>query len=298
MKFRLPANVDMPDRIFAGLTVRQLAILASDGLLVWLLYLAVGRTMHPALFASVALPLAAAGVVLVAPTPEGIGFDQLAVLAARFLLKPRRRVLAPDGISAVLRTAGPIASIDVPIYDIAGEDLIDLGSEGFACLSRASGVNLSLRSDTEQASLIETFARFLNSLDGSTQFLVASRRVDLGGLVSDLTERASSLAHPALEKAARQHIRYLEELVGRRDVRRRELLVCFREPSTSHEDASVRLSRRIDQAQNLLRGLGVSLRRVPAEEAGRYLRACGDPEGRQPPAATDLSLSTITGVAT
>jgi hypothetical protein len=88
----------------------------------------------------------------------------------------------------------------------------------------------------------------------------------------------------------------LRRFASRRDVRRRELLVCLRERTTSRDDASMRLGRRIDQAQNLLRGLGASLSRLAAEEAGRFLRGCGDPEDRPPPVGTDLSLATITGV--
>lgn len=297
MKFRLPANVDMPDRIFAGLTLRQLSILGVDGLLIWLLFVGIGRAVHPAVFGAIALPMAGAGALLVVRTPEGIGLDRLILLAARFLLRPRRLVIAPEGIPFRLRRKARIAPIEIPIQDPSTDgDLIDLGPEGFASVCRASGINLSLRSEPEQSSLIETFARFLNALDGPTQFLVVSRRVDLEGLLAGLKKRASSLGHPALEEAARRHADYLEGLVSRRDVRRRELLLCFRDPVTSEEQASTRLHRRIDQAESLFRGMGITLRRLTSDEAGRYLRACGDPEGFQPPLGADLSTKPITGL--
>lgn len=296
MRVRLPANVEMPDRIVAGLTARQLAIIAGDGLLIWLLYVAVGRSLRPAIFSVMALPLAAAGALLIAKTPDGIGFDRLLVLAARFLIRPKRSVLAPDGLSR-RQFRGSVAPIDFPIRNVTHDDLIDLGPEGFAAVCKASGVPLTLLSEAEQAALVETFARFLNSVDGSLQFLIVSRTIELGAYLSALSERARLFSHPALEEAARRHIKYLEQLGERRDVRRRELLVCFRDAAAPQADASARLTRKIDQAQNLLRGLGVSLRRLSSDEAGRYLRTCGDPEGQPPPVGADLTLSTVEGVS-
>lgn len=295
MRVRLPANVEMPDRILGGLTVRQLVIIAADGLVIWLLYIAMGRSVPPALFFAVALPLAAAGAMLIASSPEGIGFDRLLALAMRFLVRPKRLVLAPNGISKSQCGRG-LAPIDLPVRDVIEDGLIDLGSEGFAAVCKASGVHLSLRSAAEQVALVETFARFLNSVDGSIQFLIVSRRVELSNLIGMLTERTRTLPHPALEQAARRHIEYLERLGERRDVRRRELVVCFREAAPD-ADASERLTRRIDQAQSLLRGLGVSLLRLPADEVGRYLRTCGDPEGYPPPQPADLTASSIKGVS-
>lgn len=294
MRVRLPANVDMPDRIFAGLTARQLVIVGLDGLLIWLLYTAIGRTLHPAVFSLIAIPLAAFGAALIAKTPEGIGFDRLLFLAARFVWKPKKQVLAPEGVRH-RSNRELVAPISVPIRGVTEEGLVDLGPEGCAVVCKATGVHLSLRSELEQTSLIDSFARFLNSIDGSAQFLIISRRVELGTFIGRLKDGSVLSPHPALEKAVRAHIDYLERLSSKRDLRRHELLLCFREESPL-EAAAASLARKIDQAQSLLRGVGVSLNRLQAAETALYLRTCGDPEARIPSAA-DLTLSPIGGVS-
>ncbi len=288
----------MPDRIVAGLTFRQLAILAVDGLLIWLSFLTFGASAHPAVFAAVATLLGAVGLALATSTPEGIGVDKLALLAGRFILGSKRQVLAPEGLPPSDRSPRPlIGPIEVPIYDVTDEGLVDLGGEGFASLCMASGVNLALRSEREQELLVEAFARFLNSLTGSVQVVVASRRVDLTPLLADLSERATTLAHPALRRGALQHISFLENLAGQPNIRRRDVLVCFREAAGSLDEAGVRLRRRIDEAASLLRGIGVILRRLNSAELARYLRACADPEGPHPEVGCDVSSSTVTGGA-
>ncbi|MGH2704450.1 MAG: PrgI family protein, partial [Actinomycetota bacterium] len=262
MKLRLPANVDMPDRILAGLTLRQLLIVGGGVLVVWALYLAIGRSMGAA-FAVVALPLGAAGWALATSTPQGIGIDRLAFLAARFLLMPRRLVLAPRGIAVSPKLSRRrLAPIDIPPFGVNEEGLADLGPHGFAVVCRASGINLSLRAEEEQRGLMAGFSRLLNSLDGPAQFLVRSDRFDLTGMLQAIEGGAAALPHPTLEAAARAHAAFLRDLGGRRDALRREVLICLREPRGSEEEAASRIGRRIQQAEALLRGFGIRLRRL------------------------------------
>lgn len=295
MKFRVPANVDMPDRIIGGLTFRQLLILAADGVLIWLLYFTLGRLIPPLMFAAIALPLAAVGLAVATSTHSGIGIDRLALLAARFLLRPKRQVLAPEGLRRVKSIGGDkIDAIQIPLQGVTAEGLIDLGREGFAVICRASGLNLALRSEQEQGALVEAFGRFLNSLDGRTQFLARSHRMDLAPVLRELEERARELPHPLLEQASRAYAGFLRELAGTGDVLRREVLLCFHEAADSEDEAGSRLSHRVEQSRTLLRGLGISLRRLTADEAAHYVRVCGDPEGPQPP-ASDVSRAAIAG---
>ncbi len=298
MKFRVPANVDMPDRILAGLSLRQLLILAVDGLLIWTLYFAIGRSVTVTVFAAVALVLGAAGLALATSSTHGLGVDRLVFFATRFLLEPKRQVLAPGGLGTSPKISKPsLAPIAFPIYSVGKEGLADLGQHGFAAVCRASGISLALRKVEEQRALMGGFSRLLNSLDAPTQFLIRSERFDLTRMLEDIGERAAGLPHPALEAAARAHLRFLEDLAGQRDVLAREVLVCFREPLSSGEEAGMRLARRIQQAEALLRGFGVTLRRLERDEAARHLRACADPEAPPVPLGADLSNATIIGGA-
>lgn len=292
MKFRVPANVDMPDRILAGLTLRQLLILGGDGVILWFLYVVFGRHLPPQVLAAIALPLAAVGLALATSAHSGFGIDRLAVYAARFFVRPRRQVLAPEGLPSTL-SAARLDAIRIPLREVLGDGVVDLGRQGFAMVCRASGVNLALRSEEEQEALITGFGRFLNALEGPTQFIARSHRIDLLPIIRTIEERAAALSHPHLQRAARAHASYLRDLAARRDILSRRVFIVFREPVTSADEAATRLNHRVEQATTLLRSLGVRLARLSFEEVAAHLRVCCDPEGPEAPRG-DYSIRTIT----
>jgi hypothetical protein len=297
MKVRVPANVDMPDRILAGLTLRQLLILAGDGVLLWLLYLVFGRHLAPHVFAGIALPLAGIGLALATSAHSGLGIDQLAIHAGRFLVRPRRQVLAPDGLRDSSSILGErLDAIRIPVQSVSDDGLVDLGSDGFAIICRASGVNLGLRSEREQEALIAGFGHFLNALEGPTQFIARSHRVDLSPMLRTIEERAAILPHPQVARAARAHASFLRDLAKRRDILSRRVFVCFRESVASLEEAAIRLNHGAEQATALLRSVGVRLTRLSSEEAAAHLRLCCDAEGPEPP-RSDYSVRSITAGA-
>lgn len=293
MKVRLPANIDMPDRIVGGLTFRQLVIVGVDAVAIWLLFVVFGSSIHPAVFGFIGIVMAAAGFALATSTPEGLGIDRLIFLAARFLRAPKRQVVAPEGIpsNGIRPSAAPMY---LPVYDLTDAGFIDLGHEGFASICRASGVNLALRSEKEQQALIEAFSRFLNSLEGPVQIIAVSRRIDLKRLLAEMNQGALALEHPALQRAAQEHLMFLERLAADRNARRRDVLVCFR-ASLEPAAADAELRRRVDQAQSLLRGFGVTLHALEKDETARYLRGVADPEGSQPEAGCNLTTTVIGG---
>lgn len=293
MRFRLPANIDMPDRIVAGLTFRQLVILAIDALVIWGLFLALGSSLPPAVLISMGVVMGAAGLALATSTPEGLGIEKLLLLAARFFRTPKQQVVAPEGIpeSGLAPSAAPIR---LPINGLTEDGYVDLGRQGRAAICRATGINLTLRSEKEQSALIEAFSRFLNSLDGPVQILVVSRPVDLKRLIGEMAEGAAALEHPALRRAAGEHIAFLKNLTGDRNARRRELLICFRS-SLETPEAEMQLRRRVEQAQGLLRGLGIALHPLQTEEAAACVSAVADPEQTSPDRSIDHSAEVVEG---
>lgn len=290
MKARIPADIDMADRILAGLTARQLAILGGHGLLLWALWAAIGERVPTQLFGAAAVPVAALGLVWATTKVEGTTLERLGAAALRSL-RPRRRVLAPEGIPeppASLRAlASPVAAVDAPVRAVAESGCVDLGADGSAVVSRASSLNFALRSEAEQRALVEGFGRLLNALDAPAQFLVRSDRADLRQVIDRLDREAGSLPHRALEEAAREHAEFLRALAGRRDVLAREVLVCFRD-TRGPDEAAARLGHRTEEAAALLRGLGIRLVRLEREQALCLAARVFDGEGR-PPNASEAS---------
>ncbi|HZP89849.1 MAG TPA: PrgI family protein [Actinomycetota bacterium] len=282
MRVRVPADVDMADRIFAGLTARQLAILGAHGLLLLALYAALGERIPLPLLGAVAVPICLLGLLWATTSPEGTTWEQMALAALRHFSRPRRRVLAPEGIPEPPAWAGGIgalAPVEFPAQDASADGHVDLGDEGAVAICRASSVNFALRSETEQRALIEGFARTLNALDEPLLFLVRSNRADVRGLIEAIEERAPGLPHLALEAAAREHAGFLRSLAARRDVLSREVLLCFREPGPAGgEEAASGLAHRVEEMAALLRGLGVRLVRLEGDEATELLSRAADPE--------------------
>lgn len=283
---RIPANVERPDRILAGLTSRQLVLLAvAFGLAAGLVWVA--HQLLPgvplAVWIGLTAPLAAAGLALAFGQRDGLGLDRLALAAVRQARSPRRMVAAPEGITAApdwltshldqdLDRSQP-APLTLPAHNVDPAGVLDLGSDGAALICTASPVNLALRTPEEQAVLTESFSRFLHSLTGPAQVLVRAHPVDLRTVISQLRADATGLPHPALEAAAHQHAAWLGELAARGDALRRDLLVVFRDPTpnAARRGRSASLRRRAEEAAGLLGVAGVRLSMLEAPQAAAVL---------------------------
>jgi hypothetical protein len=295
---RIPANIELQDRLLFRLTARQLAILAGAGLPAWLLVLAARPVMPLPVAAALALPLVGVAVVLALGQRDGLSLDRLALVALRHARAPRRRVPAPEGIPsppAVLHSTptGPApAPLALPARGVDRDGVIDLAGDGAALLCQATTVNFALRTEAEQEALVAAFARFLHALAGPAQLVVRAERVDVHTLLGELERVAAGLPHPRLERCARGHADFLGELARRRDVLRRELLVVFRDPVA--RSVGVRLLRRAEEAASLLAQAGITL--VPLDQAAASVALAGatDPDGAPRPAGLASPDDTIT----
>src|ERR687888_827701 len=229
-RVRLPADVELEDRLAFGLTARQLLLLFATALSAYGSY-AFAATVAPLpLAVAAATPLALAGTLLALGRFEGLPADRLALAALRHLRAPRRHVLAPQGLPESLPSLPAqrrLAPLDLPVRSILHSGLVRLEGGSFALLLRASGTGFSLRSEEEQTALVEAFGRFLNALAEPIEIIVRSEPVELGPVLARLEEQASVQPVPALAEAARSHLRFLAELAAREGVRRREILLVL-----------------------------------------------------------------------
>jgi len=291
----IPADVERPDRVLAGLTARQVAIAAVAAALLWAGWQAARHVMPLAVFAALASPAGLAAVALVIGERDGLSLDRLLMAAWRQARAPRRLVTAPEGVPAAPAWAvppGPLApppAVLAPLWQhITPEGVIGLGSDGAAAVAAVSTVNFALRSPGEQDALTAAYGRWLNSLTGPAQILVRAGRADLSGAVAALRDAAPALAHPALEQAALEHAGFLENLAAGRDVLTRQALLILREPG--HETgrpggaAAGRALQRAGEAARLLGGAGVQVQVLDGGQVTALLAACADPTAPPRPA--------------
>jgi hypothetical protein len=286
-RVRVPADVDRPDRILAGLTARQLALLAAAAVGLWAAYEATRQFVPLAAFAAVAVPLAVAVVALALGRVDGQPADRFAAAAVSFHRSARHLVPAPAGIGPVPtglagRAGTPPAPLRLPLADVDQRGVADLGPDGTAIACRARAVPFKLRTPAEQEAMVAGFARFLNSLSEPIQILVRAEPVDLSPAIDALETAAPGLAHPALEAAARAHASFLADLGGR-GLLSRQVLVVLRQPAATgraatggHGDSLVR--RAADCAASLA-AVGVTVEALDHHAAIDVLARAFDPAG-------------------
>ncbi len=294
-RVRIPADFERPDKLLAGLTARQLAILAVAAVALWGGYAATRHLVPAAVYGALAIPVGAVAAMLALGRFEGVPADRWVSAAWRHHRAPHRLVPAPDGVPpapAFLATSpGPMPDmLRLPVAGVGGDGIVDLGPDGLAVICRASAVTFSLRTPTEQEALVAGFARWLNGLDQPAQILVRAEPVDLTPSIDALLDAAPALPHPALETAARRHAAFLAELAARRDLLRREVLVVLRQPPSSNStgvDGPARLGRRAAEAASALGAAGVTLVTLDGPAAATYLAHALDPAGDLRPAGLD-----------
>jgi hypothetical protein len=295
---RIPADIDRPDRILAGLTARQLAILVASGAVTWALATTAAAVLPLPVAVALAAPPALAGVALALGWRDGLPLDRLALAALRHRRGPRRLVPAPEGVAAPPAWAGsgdrPPAPLAGPISGLHDDGMVDLGADGQALLYRATAVNFRLRSQPEQQALVAAFARLLHAVTGPLTIVVRADRVDLAATVAALRAAAPGLPHPALEQAAGEHADFLAALAARRDVLSRERLLVLREPAGTADPAAA-LARRAEQAAALLAAAGVTLTPLDPDAAARALARAADPHATPRPAGQAAPGAVITG---
>jgi len=165
--------------------------------------------------------------------------------------------------------------------------LVELTDGGFCLLLRASSTSFALRSEEEQAALVEAFGRFLNSVADPLEVVIASEPVDLEARAEACERAALELPNAALRRAALGHARFLSQLASGEEVRRREILLVLAARARDRQTAQTALERRAAEAIELLRAAGVELRLLRGEEAANRLARALDPPG--PPAGSQLT---------
>jgi len=278
---KLPADVELADRLAFGLTGKQLALLAGAAVAAYGTFLLLAPLLPTPLAAAAALLVAAGGGLLALLRHDGLSGDQLALALTRFVLTPKRQLLAPEGLPPRLPGAPRqprLAALDIPIRRVLASGLVQLADGSHCRLLAARGTSFELRSPDEQLAFVTAFARFLNALGDAVQIVVRSEPASLAPQADRLTRRAGEQT-AALRTAALDHARFLCSLAETRPLRRRRIVVVLRSRERRREAAEVALGRLTADATELLLGAGVVLHPLAGDEAARLLAASLDPPG-------------------
>ena len=274
-RIRLPADVEMEDRLAWGLTARQLLILAATALISYGIFWVSATSLPVAVAGALAAPPGLFGVALALGRRDGLSGDRLALAATRHLIQSPRRVAAPDGLPFALPHAPAqpgVSLLRVPVRSIRDSGVVELADGTSALLLAASATSWSLRSQEEQAALAEAYGKWLNSLIEPTLITVTSERVDLAAQASAIERAADGLPHPALARSASTYAHFLVELANRDEgLRRRQILLVLSTKTRERQTARAELERRAAETQALLHGAGVALQTLDGTQAAALL---------------------------
>jgi hypothetical protein len=312
---RVPADVNRPDPILAGLTARQLIVLAVVAAGCYLAYSATRAVVPP--LAAVAAGTVIGGVAFAGVTlrRDGVGVDRLAAAWARYVRAPRRLAPAPGRpVPAWAGLAGQpgVGRLRLPVSGIDPSGVLDLGGDGAAVVCAASTVNLGLRTPAEQDAVAAAYGGWLNSLTGPVQILVRADRVDLGPLIADLEDQAADLPDPGLETVALAHAEFLRDLSAEGDLLRRQVLLVLREPlppttglrtgragglagPAGRAAIGTRVRQRAGETAAALTAAGIAVTVLDGPSAAAVLAAAADPSRPPPPPGLAPADAPITG---
>ena len=177
---RIPADVELPDRVLGPFTARQLLVLAATAAVLYGVWQALRGLVPVPVFLAAATPVLALVAAVVLGRRDGVALDRLLCAALRHHAAGTRRVAAPEGDGPVpawlaatatradgKRERRRVRAWQAPARAVteAGRDLgvVDLGGQGLAVIAQASTVNFALQSPTEQEALVAGFGRYLHS---------------------------------------------------------------------------------------------------------------------------------------
>jgi len=279
---RIPADVEAPDRILWGLTARQVAILAAAAALGYLLWQSIGTRLPLPVFAAVAIPLAGVAAALAIGRRDGLPLDLWLWAAIRSRRGPHRQVPAADGIDnppawapAADDLPGPRPQVlRLPAEAISDDGVITFPDGSATVLVAATTVNIGLRTPGEQAAMVAGYGRWLNSLTGPVQVVVAAQRVDLTSHAQRVADTAASLPDPALADAALDYAQFLHDIAQRRDPLWRTVTIACH---ATGPHAPAEAMRRAEHTATALAALGSQTRVLDGPTALAVLTAVVDP---------------------
>ena len=303
---RMPADVDAPDKVLYGLTFRQLAILAVAAVGFAAGWHLLHHLVPPAALVVVAVPLGGVVFAIAVGRRDGLPFDVWLTHAIRYQHAPHALSTTDTGTGLPPWVTPPSGRVPVPAPLRLPADAIDddgtitltdtttAGAGDRAAIVAATTVNLTLRTPAEQAALLDSFGRWLNSLTDPTQIVIANQPVDLQSAADTLTDRAAQLSNALLAAACADHAAFLTQLAHRRDPLRRQVLITTRASGPDPHAAR----RHADDTARTLTGLGLSARTLDAAAATTALAGCADPYRTPHPGSQAPPTATITGPPT
>lgn len=181
----------------------------------------------------------------------------------------------------------------LPIADISS-DLVFLKNGGVSLIISTSAVNFGLLFDTEQISLIQSFAGLLNSLSFPIQIVIHSRRLDVSSYLLTLDKAMAYQTNPQLKMMTKRYREYVAGIIKTNNVLDKQFYVCLnvssielgvlhKNPQERGKRATTVLSPRRDHLIRQLNQLGLKAKQLNTVELVKLFYVIYNPPYNDPP---------------
>jgi len=113
----------------------------------------------------------------------------------------------------------------LPIEDIK-DNLVFLKDGSVSLVLTTSAVNFGLLFETEQISIIESFAGLLNSLSFPIQITILSKRLNVSSYLATLDKAINTQTNPPLKAMTLRFRQFVESIIKENNVLDKEFYVC------------------------------------------------------------------------
>lgn len=107
------------------------------------------------------------------------------------------------------------------------DNTVVLKNGGLRAVLRTSSINLHLKSEEEQNSVIFSYQNFLNSLEFPIQIVVRSKKLDLDNYIAKLQKIEVKQQNRLLQTQTGEYIAYIQKLIEYADIMEKEFYVII-----------------------------------------------------------------------
>ena len=192
----------------------------------------------------------------------------------------------------------------VAISDIR-DDVIILNNGSLRMVLEISAINFELRSEEEQAAILQGFQSFLNSVDFPVQIVVDSRKFEIGAYLQSLEQRTQTITNELLRIQVAEYVTFVRELSSLANIMSKKFYITVpfyvvetpggkglldrvsslfgrKQPATTIDQEKFtiyrnQLAQRVELVFDGLVGLGLKARIIPSDELKKLFYAFYNP---------------------
>lgn len=107
------------------------------------------------------------------------------------------------------------------------DDVVVLKNGGLRAALEVDSVNVNLKSEDEQNSLVQSYQGFLNSLEFPVQIVVRSKKLDISGYLAKLKETGKKQTNDILKSQIAEYAEYVRRLVEFTDIMEKQFYIVI-----------------------------------------------------------------------